>query len=305
MWVVSPVVTTIPSSSVADDARHGTFAAGRPEWLERRDRVRNRVRQEMISRQLDRHLPSPPQTVLDVGAGQGTQSIRLARAGHHVLAVEPDGEMRAAFAAALTAEPSAVRDRVTLTDGALGQLAAVVHERRFDAVLLLGVLMYVPASEPVIAELAAHVAPNGFLAVATRTTTSALWRPAARQDWATALSTFAEYDAARAEHRDLRYLNEIGSSARADDLDALVGLAEAAGLGLEQWYGVRVAVDMAERDPVPPTDPAEWEALLEVEERLGAMDPYRQLAQLAHLILRRPTRGGLLADAGESAHRLG
>ena len=29
-------------------------------------------------------------------------------------------------------------------------------------------------------------------------------------------------------------------------------------------------------------------ALLDVEERLGATDPYRQLGQLAHLILRKP-----------------
>lgn len=252
--------------------------------------MRNRVRQEMIGRQLDRHLPSPSRTVLDVGAGQGTQSIRLARAGHHVLAVEPDGEMRAAFAAALAGEPSAVRDRVTLADGALGRLDTVARDRRFDAVLLLGVLMYLPASEPVIAELAGHVAPGGFLAVAARTTTSAVWRPAARQDWAAARAALAEYDAARAEGRDMRYLNEIGSPARADTFEALVGQAEAAGLELEQWYGVRVAVDMGELDPAPPTDPAEWEALLDVEERLGATDPYRQLAQLAHLVLRRPTR---------------
>jgi hypothetical protein len=149
--------------------------------------------------------------------------------------------------------------------------------------------MYLPASDPVIAELAGHVAPGGFLAVAVRTATSALWRPAARQDWQAAAAALAEYDAARAEHRDMRYVNEIGAPARADDLEALVGHARTAGLELEQWYGVRVAVDMAELDPAPPSDPAEWDALLAVEERLGAMDPYRQLAQLAHLILRRPT----------------
>lgn len=283
-------MTTTPSSPVTDDARHGTFAAGRPEWLDRRDHVRNLVRQEMVSRQLDQHLPATPQTILDVGAGQGTQSIRLARAGHHVLAVEPDGEMRAEFTASLATEPAAVRDRVTLTDGALGRLDTVVDGRAFDAVLLLGVLMYLPASGPVMAELAAHVAPGGFLAVAARTTTSALWRPAARQDWAAAAEAFAEYEAAGAEHRDMRYLNEIGSPARADTLETLVEQADAAGLELEQWYGVRVAVDMGELDPAPPTDPAEWAALLDVEQRLGAMDPYRQLAQLAHLILRRPTR---------------
>jgi hypothetical protein len=58
---------------------------------------------------------------------------------------------------------------------------------------------------------------------------------------------------------------------------------------------VRVAVDMGEVDPEPPSDPADWDALLAVEERLGATDPYRQLAQLAHLILR---RAGVVASHG-------
>ena len=45
-----------------------------------------------------------------MGAGQGTQSIRLARAGHQVLAVEPDPDMRTAFGAALRAERAEVRN---------------------------------------------------------------------------------------------------------------------------------------------------------------------------------------------------
>ena len=53
------------------------------------------------------------------------------------------------------------------------------------------------------------------------------------------------------------------------------------------WYGVRIAVDAEELDPPPPSGPRELAALLDVEERLGATDPYRQLGQLAHLILRR------------------
>jgi len=70
--------------------------------------------------------------------------------------------------------------------------------------------MYLPASQPVIADLTAHVAPGGFLAVAAHTTTSALWRPAARQDWLAALAAFDENDRALAEGRDMRYINEIG-----------------------------------------------------------------------------------------------
>ena len=271
----------------SDGVADSTFGDGRPVWLGRLDQVRNVVRQEMISRQLDRHLRAPPARILDVGAGQGTQSIRLARAGHLVLAVEPDPDMRAAFAAALDAEPAEVQDRVTVRAGSAARLAAATAGERYDAVLLLGVLMYLPASGPVITELAAHVALGGFLALAARTTTSALWRPAARQDWPAALAAFSEYDLARAEGRDMRYLNEIGAPARADSLDALTSTAAACGLELENWYGVRIAVDMEELDPPPPSDPRELAALLDVEERLGATDPYRQLGQLAHLILRR------------------
>jgi len=279
------VTTSDPARG--DDVAGSTFGDGRPVWLGRLDKVRNVVRQEMISRQLARHLRTPPARILDVGAGQGTQAIRLAREGHRVLAVEPDPDMRATFCVALDAEPAGVRDRVTLRAGSVGGLAPVTGGETYDAVLLLGVLMYLQASGPVVAELAAHVAPGGFLALAARTTTSALWRPAARQDWLAALAAFDEHDRARADGRDMRYLNEIGAPARADVLDALTSAAADCGLELENWYGVRIAVDTAELDPAPPADPRELAALLDVEERLGATDPYRQLGQLAHLILRR------------------
>lgn len=272
---------------IADEVGASTFDAGRPEWLGRLGRVRNVVRQELIARQLARHMPAEPCRILDVGAGQGTQSIRLARAGHTVLAVEPDPDMRAAFAAAAGAEPGEVRNRIALREGTVTDLAAVTHGEVYDVVLLLGVLMYLPSSEPVIASLADRVAPGGLLAAAVRTTTSALWRPAARQDWKAALAAFEEYDAARAERRDMRYVNEIGTPARADDLSALEATGAQHGLRLENWYGVRIAVDAGELDPPPPADPDELAALLEVEERLGATDPYRWLGQLAHLILRR------------------
>jgi SAM-dependent methyltransferase len=278
-----------------DSVRRGadsTFGDGRPAWLGRLDNVRNVVRQEMIARQLQKHLPAHPARVLDVGAGQGTQSIRLAREGHHVLAIEPDPDMRAVFRAALGTERVEVQDRVTLRDGSVGSLATVTGDAVYDAVLLLGVLMYLQASEPVIAELATHVAPGGFLALAARTSTSALWRPAARQDWQAALTAFDELDLAAAEGRDMRYVNEIGAPARADDLDALTSTAAAHGLALENWYGVRIAVDPDELDPPPPSDPRQLAALLEVEERLGATDPYRQLGQLAHVILRKTNTEG-------------
>lgn len=283
------VVSSDQGPSPRSVALDGTFNVGRPAWEASLGRIRNVVRQEMISRQLDKHLMTSRGAVLDVGAGQGTQAIRLARAGHHIDAVEPDSDLRAAFGAALARESAEIQGRVRLRAGRIGELTAVTCGRVFDAVLLFGVLMYLPASQPVISELAAHVAPGGLLALAIRTTTSAIWRPAARQDWAAALATFEEHDAARRDGRDMRYVNEIGTPARADDFATLTSYAATLGLSLENWYGVRIAVDPEEADPEPPHDPSQLAALLDVEERLGATDPYRQLGQLAHLVLRKTT----------------
>jgi SAM-dependent methyltransferase len=120
------------------DVAYRTFGGGWPTWLGRLDKVRNVVRQEMLARQLDRHMQGRSGRILEVGAGQGTQSIRLARAGHQVLAVEPDPDMRTAFGAALGAEHVEVRERVTVRDGSAGRLAAVTDGGVHDAVLLLG-----------------------------------------------------------------------------------------------------------------------------------------------------------------------
>ncbi len=73
-------------------------------------------------------------------------------------------------------------------------------------------------------------------------------------------------------------------------------LGRSAALSPSFGYGVRIAVDAGELDPPPPSDPRELAALLDVEERLGATDPYRWLGQLAHLVLCRtpaPTADGV------------
>jgi S-adenosylmethionine-dependent methyltransferase len=269
----------------------GSFGLAREGWLGGLGNVRNVVRQEIITRQLRDHLPDRPSRVLDVGAGQGTQCLRLARAGHRVVAVEPDPEMRAQLRAALRTEPADAGERVTVVAGSVGDLGSAIAAEGYDVVLCLGVLMYLPEGRPAITELAGYVAPGGLLCVAVRTPVSAVWRPAARQDWRAALEALDESKSAQVQGRDMRYLNEIGAPARTDDVGTLAQVAGESGLELVRWYGVRVAVDLAELDPPAPADPLELAALLDVEERLGATDPYRQLAQLAHIIFRRPHSG--------------
>ena len=266
------------------------FAAGQRPWLERLANLRNVVRQELVSRQLDRHLPPGPLRILDVGAGQGTQALRLARHGHTVTAVEPDARMRAAFETAARALTTEQRERVTLVATDLAGLASVTRPAAYDVVMCHGVLMYLPESRSAVTALSRRVAPGGIVSIVTRNGDALAWRPASRHDWPAALAMLDEVEHAAAEGRDARYLNEIGVSARADTLTALVSACEAADLAVEAWYGIRVASDDVSVDTPAPEGSA-LAALLDVEDRLGATDPYRSLGTLLHIVAR-PTLAG-------------
>lgn len=264
-----------------------SFPGARQQWLDSEQSLRVRLRQELLRRQLEAHLEDRTGTVLDIGAGQGHKTLELAELGHDVVAAEPDDDMRSVLHERIAGAAPEVRERITVSSAGFGGLDELAG-RTFDAVLALGVLMYLPSGTDAVAEAAARVAPGGILSVAVRLDVSAVWRPARRQDWPTALAALTRWEQDKAAGTDLRYTNEIGAPARADSFDRLVAAAHDAGLQLEQWYGIRIAYDLADDDPPLPPDPADIEALLAVEERLGALDPFRYLGQLAHLVFRRP-----------------
>src|SRR5450755_4717872 len=96
------------------------FAAGTARWIGVLGRLRDVVRQEVLRSQLAGlpQLDRPPARVLDVGCGQGTQALHLARAGHAVTGIDASAELLAAFGHALAGEPAAVAARVRLIRGA-------------------------------------------------------------------------------------------------------------------------------------------------------------------------------------------
>lgn len=97
--------------------------------------------------------------VLDVGVGQGTQALRLARAGHEVTGLESDPTMLEAARTALADEPEGIRRRVRLLEGDGRETGAHFLPGAFDVVLCHGVLMYLPEPDPLLAGLARVLAP--------------------------------------------------------------------------------------------------------------------------------------------------
>ncbi|MFJ8823193.1 class I SAM-dependent methyltransferase [Streptomyces sp. NPDC102467] len=210
--------------------------------------------------------------VLDVGMGQGTQALRLARAGHKVTGVEQDPGMVSAARQALAAEPEGVRERVRVVEGDGRDTGVHFLPGSFDVVLCHGVLMYVEDPDALLAGLARMLAPGGLLSLLVRNADALAMRPGLAGDWVTALGAFDS----------TKYHNRLGLDVRADRLDTLTATLAGIGAPLHAWYGVRVFTDQA-GDGTEPPERGELQTLLAAEERAGRTEPYRRVAALMHL----------------------
>ncbi|MET9356515.1 methyltransferase domain-containing protein [Streptomyces sp. NPDC006617] len=208
--------------------------------------------------------------VLDVGMGQGTQALRLARAGHQVTGVERDATMIAAARDALAGQPEGIRERMRIVEGDGRDTGVHFLPGSFDVVLCHGVLMYVEEPDPLLAGLARMLAPGGLLSLVVRNGDALALRPGLHGDWPGALAAFDTTN----------YRNRLGLDVRADRLATLTAKLAGIGAPLHTWYGVRVFTDTAPDGAAPPAD---LEALLAAEERAGRTDPYRSVAALLHL----------------------
>ncbi|MET9113107.1 methyltransferase domain-containing protein [Streptomyces longwoodensis] len=208
--------------------------------------------------------------VLDVGMGQGTQALRLARLGHQVTGLEQDATMIAAARAALSGEPEGIRERMRIIEGDGRETGAHFLPGSFDVVLCHGVLMYLQDPDALLAGLARVLAPGGLLSLLVRNGDALAMRAGLSGDWAGALGAFDS----------VSYRNRLGVDARADRRAALTDTLAGIGAPLHAWYGVRVFTDTAPDGTEPPAD---LETLLAAEERAGKTDPYRGVAALLHL----------------------
>ena len=210
--------------------------------------------------------------VLDVGMGQGTQALRLARGGHSVTGLESDSDMLRTAREALVGEPEGIRERVRLIEGDGRDTGVHFLPGSFDLVLCHGVLMYVQEPDPMLAGLARMLAPGGLLSLLVRNADALAMRPGTAGDFGAALTAF-DTDT---------YTNRLGVPVRADRLDALTATLAGIAAPLHAWYGVRVFTDHVSNDVELPAA-QELERVLAAEDRAARTDPYRQVAALLHL----------------------
>ncbi|MER5630872.1 class I SAM-dependent methyltransferase [Streptomyces nitrosporeus] len=210
--------------------------------------------------------------VLDVGMGQGTQALRLARAGHSVTGLESDAEMVRVAREALAVEPEGIRERMRIIEGDGRETGVHFLPGSFDVVLCHGVLMYIDEPDALLAGLARVLAPDGLLSLLVRNADALAMRPGTAGDFGAALAAF-ESDT---------YTNRLGLAVRADRLETLTATLAGIAAPLHAWYGVRVFTDNVPNEAELPGG-GELERVLAAEDRAGRTDPYRRVAALLHL----------------------
>ena len=256
------------------------FDPGVDAWLDGLGLVRDRVRQELVHRQLVAHLPAAGiehQERLGSG-GQGTQAIELARLGYRVVGVDLSATLLEAAQAAASDEHDDVRGRLSFVTGDLLDLDDG-HAQRYDLVCCHGVAMYLPSLAGTARALVRACRPGGLISILTRNRAGIAMRAGMTGDWSAALEAFD------ARHYD----NRLGiTSVRADEPDEVQVALNAAGATVEAWYGVRLFSDHLGQRP-PGTD--FWD-LVAAEEEAGRRDPFRSLAALTHTIARLPLGRG-------------
>lgn len=253
------------------------FAAGEGQWRARLSTLRQVVRQELVSRQLAAHLPDvPARRILDVGCGQGTQLLHLARRGHLLTGLDSSATLLEDLQRTLDAESRDIRERVRLIHGDAERAMDLLAPASFDGVLCHGVLMYFSDPDPLLHALARVVAPGGLVSLLVRNGDALALRAGLRGDWAAARDAFD----------GTAYLNRIGVQARADRLHELTASLTGHRMSVLTWYGVRLFTDLAGDEAAVP-DPEQLSMLLACEERAGRTDPYRRVAALLHVIAER------------------
>lgn len=208
--------------------------------------------------------------ILDVGGGDGMDSLPLARAGHDVTILDPS---EAWLAEAKRRSADSGTDLATLVGG-LDDL----REGEWDLVLCHFVLQYRPADAGDVRRLAAAVRPGGRLSVMVPNPAGMVLRQLVTGGPAAALTELrADTKRAVTFDHDVRKVS-MG------DLEAELA---SAGLRLTGRFGTRIANDLL-TDDAAKGDPAYFDRLLELERELCDQEPFVRIAGMYQLVAERP-----------------
>lgn len=246
-------------------------AAVRIRFLAHQDDLRGKVRSEVVRRHLQAVIldtSTAALRVLDVGCGDGRDSLWLAAMGHDVIGIDP-AEAMLELALARHADidlPGSVRFERGDVDAAIDSFGP----EQFDLVLSHGVLMYHDDPSPFVAKHIELLRPHGVLSLLAKNA-DALAHRAARE---------ASIDEAIRLLDESNGVGHLGVATSAQTIQELADMGFAAGATVRSWAGVRLFSD----SPTESLLDADHDKVIELEWRAARRDPHRRTASLLHVL---------------------
>ena len=268
------MLRAMPASTDTDPA---VFDQRLASWREWQASPWGRLRYAVVGHVLDTHLASmrPGLRVLDLGGGDGTESLRLAALGHDVTLVDPSEGMLGVARA--QADAAGVAERLTVVHAGVDDLAHL-GLGTFDVVLFHFVIHYLADPAAAVAAAARHVAPGGFLSLMAPNPHADVLVRVRDLDLAGARDLLA--GGTRESVTFAHSMTHVG----VEQARAMLGATELREVG---HYGHRGLMNMVASNE-PKHDPAVYAELERLEIELCGTTPYRDIGSSWQLVARRP-----------------
>jgi len=247
-------------------------------WKDHQDTPWSRLYYSVSRANLDRHLPDTEGALsfLDVGSGNGLDSIYYAQKGHRVTLIDHSAAMlREARALAVTA---GVDGQMTYHCAAVADAPALLAGAQFDVVLCHGVAHYVedPAS---LLQIVCHpLQAGGLLSLISINRYSEAFREALL--WQDLVAAQAQLDAQTA------HSSVFDTAIRLRTASEFIGLLEATECVLVGQYGIRCVNDYIPDNDIK-YDPGFFRDLERLEQAMSGQYPYYLLARSFQIIARK------------------
>ncbi|MHB8781509.1 MAG: methyltransferase domain-containing protein [Candidatus Geothermincolia bacterium] len=238
-----------------------------------------RLQSELTWRFLTRHIVAKPERerdtldILDVGAGLGLTSMRLAEQGHRVTLLEPSVCLLETVAERARTEMPEREPNLAFLNQRIEDMEEC-EQPRYDLVLCHETIEYVDDPLRAFEIITRAIRPRGLLSLVFRSRYGEVMRQA--------MELGRPADALAAFTAD-RFQTEMHSGwGRLYSREELEALLAPLGYGVVGEYGIRVLCDYMDCSMWADEDC--FRGMLELEERAGSEDPYRDLARFTHLV---------------------
>ncbi len=252
------------------------FDAKIAAWKQEQDEPLMRLRYDLVQHNLQRHILGGHLNVLDVGGGNGLDSLPLATQGHAVTLFDASTQMLAD--AERRVKEAGLADRVRLVQGELATVGSLFPEPTFDLVLCHNVLQYLDNAADALRSVCSLLRPGGQLSVIVPNPASeALFVALQELDLRTALTRLDPTSG---------FYPVFGVVTRRYTVQQIEQWIQAVGCTLVAQYGIHSVSKYIAADKLK-DNPTLLDDLVRLEFAMSDRYPYYLIARLMHLIAKK------------------